>query len=104
MTPLLRQRVRAQEASTRWGSLYISSGVRVSFWHDKWPFDDSLANRFPILYSHNVSDAATVQAVMGSELDSSSDHASRMLLKLSSWHSLAICRRLLCGTGRTHGL
>ena len=46
----------------------LGSGVRVSFWHDKWLLDDSLAERFPILYSHTVSDAATVQAVMGSGL------------------------------------
>ena len=46
----------------------LGSGVRVSFWHDKWLLDDSLAERFPILYSHTVSDATTVQAVMGSGL------------------------------------
>ena len=46
----------------------LGSGVRVSFWHDKWLLDDSLAERFPILYSHTVSDAVTVQAVMGSGL------------------------------------
>ena len=46
----------------------IGNGARVSFWHNKWLFDDCLVACFPALYSHNTSDVVTVQAAMGSEL------------------------------------
>jgi hypothetical protein len=42
----------------------IGDGAHVSFWHDRWLLDTSLAERFPALYSHHTNDTITVQTVM----------------------------------------
>ena len=34
----------------------VGNGTRVSFWHDRWLLDAPLAECFPALYSHRISD------------------------------------------------
>jgi len=42
----------------------LGDGTSVSFWHDKWLTDTTIACMFPALHSHNVDDAVSVHSVI----------------------------------------
>jgi hypothetical protein len=52
-------------------TVILGNGTTTSFWHDVWHGDDSMAERFPELYTHCKTQEMTVSQAAGGGLQNS---------------------------------